>query len=264
MKKHTIKHKDSSQNGERIQKVLANLGLGSRREIERLIEKGLVRVNNRAATLGQKLNGDELVQINRKKIVLSNLKPETKTKIIAYHKPLGVVSTRKDEHGRPTVFDKLPKIKNARWIMIGRLDINTQGLLLFTNNGELANNLMHPKNEIEREYLVRVFGRVTEDKLQQLETGIELEDGMANFESIHTISKEEELNNMFFKIILKEGRNREIRRMWEAVDCQVSRLKRIAYAGYELPKNLKRSQTVELTKSEVRAITNLIKQDPVK
>ncbi len=246
--------------GQRIQKVLANLGLGSRREIEKLILENQIRVNKQLATPGQKLIGNELVQIGKRKVVLSNMKSDNKTRIIALHKATGIVSTRKDEHGRPNVFQKLPSIRNSRWVMVGRLDINTQGLLLFTNDGKLANDLMHPKNEIEREYLVRVFGRVTEEKLQLLEAGIELEDGMAKFESIHTISKEEEINNMFFKVVLKEGRNREIRRMWEAVDCQVSRLKRISYAGFELPKNLKQNQTQELTKSEVRAISNLIKE----
>lgn len=237
--------------GERIQKKLANLGFGSRREIERLIEAGLVKVNNKPATLGQHLLGNELVQVKGRKVVLSELRTEKKTRILAYHKPLGVLCTRKDDKGRPTVFDHLPAIKNARWVMIGRLDANTSGLLLFTNNGKLANELMHPSAEVEREYLVRVFGEVDEEKLQQLEKGIKLEDGMANFDKIHAISPDDEAMNNHFTVTLHEGRNREVRRLWEAVDCQVSRLKRIRYGSYEIPKMLKQGKSIELTSVEI-------------
>ncbi len=252
------KARKKSPEGERIQKKLANLGFGSRREIERLITAGEVKVNNQPATLGQRLIGNELVQVKGRKVVLSNIRTEQKTRVIAYHKPLGVMCTRKDEHGRPTIFDHLPPLKNARWVMIGRLDANTSGLLLLTNNGKLANELMHPSSEIEREYLVRIFGEVTEDKLQQLTTGIELEDGMAKFDSIQAISPDDESMNTHFLVTLHEGRNREVRRLWEAVDCQVNRLKRVRYGSYAIPKSLKQGKTTELTLSEIRKLTSAI------
>ncbi len=238
--------------GERIQKKLANLGFGSRREIERLIAAGEVKVNNKPATLGQPLIGNELVQIKGRKVVLSQVHGEKKTRVIAYHKPLGVLCTRKDERGRRTVFQDLPPLRNARWVMIGRLDANTSGLLLFSNNGKLANDLMHPSAEIEREYLVRVFGQVNEEKLQQLQQGVELEDGKAAFDSIYAINPDDEAMNNHFMVTLHEGRNREVRRLWEAVDCQVSRLKRVRYGSYEIPKTLKQGKTVELTPNEIK------------
>lgn len=247
--------------GERIQKKLANLGFGSRREIERLIEAGEVKVNNKTATLGQHLIGNELVQVRGRKVVLSEVKTERKTRVIAYHKGLGVFCTRKDNKGRPTVFQHLPSLKNARWVMIGRLDANTSGLLLFTNNGKLANDLMHPSSEVEREYLVRVFGEVTEDKLRQLERGVELEDGMANFDNIYAIKPDDEAMNNHFLVTLHEGRNREVRRLWEAVDCQVNRLKRVRYGSYEIPKTLRENKTVELTDSEIRKLLKSIEKE---
>ena len=260
-----MKNQNNNKNkaiGERIQKKLANLGFGSRREIERLIEAGLVKVNNQKATLGQHLIGNELIQIKGRKVVLSELKADQKTKIIAYHKPLGVLCTRKDEKGRPTVFDNLPTLKNARWVMIGRLDANTSGLLLFTNNGKVANDLMHPSGEIERQYLVRVFGEVNEEKLQQLENGIDLEDGMAHFDNIIAIRPDDESKNNHFKVTLQEGRNREVRRLWEAVDCQVSRLKRVQYGTYEIPKTLKQGKTEALTQGEINQLINSISKKP--
>lgn len=253
-RKFTTSPARKTPSGERIQKKLANLGFGSRREIERLIEAGEVKVNNKPATLGQHLIGNELVQVKGRKVVLSDVKTETKTRVIAYHKPLGVLCTRKDDRGRRTVFQDLPPLKNARWVMIGRLDANTSGLLLFTNNGKLANDLMHPSAEIEREYLVRVFGTVTEDKLKQLEAGVKLEDGPAAFDHIYAISPDDEAMNNHFMVTLHEGRNREVRRLWEAVDCQVNRLKRVRYGSYEIPKTLKQGKTVELTLNEIKKL----------
>lgn len=255
-KHYKKQHEGDKSGGERIQKMLANLGFGSRREIERLISAGLVKVNKQPATLGQRLFGNELVQVKGRKVVLSELQTDSKTRIIAYHKPLGVLCTRKDEHRRPTVFAHLPPLKNARWVMVGRLDVNTSGLLLFTNNGKLANQLMHPSGEIEREYLVRVFGAVTTDKLKQLQDGIELQDGSAEFKQIIAIGNDDEAMNKHFKVTLCEGKNREVRRLWEAVDCQVSRLKRVRYGSYEIPKTLKQGKTIELSASE---INNLLK-----
>lgn len=259
---HTPRPPKKKPQGERIQKKLAHLGFGSRREIERLIEAGLVKVNNKPATLGQHLIGNELVQVKGRKVVLSEVKSDPKTRIIAYHKPLGVLCTRKDEKGRPTVFKDLPPLKNARWVMIGRLDANTSGLLLFTNNGKLANDLMHPSGEIERDYMVRVFGEVSEEKLQQLERGVILEDGKANFEAIQAIRPDDEAMNNHFKVTLKEGRNREVRRLWEAVDCQVNRLKRVRYGSYEIPKTLRQGQTVDLTLNEIKKLTKLLETSP--
>lgn len=267
-------YKTAKNTGERIQKVLANLGLGSRREIEKLIEAGEVKVNNQPASIGQPLIGNELVQIKGRKVVLNTLEREFKTRVIALHKKVGEVCTRKDEKGRPTVFDDLPSIQNGRWVMIGRLDINTQGLLLFTNNGKLANDLMHPSSEVSREYLVRVFGEITPEKIGKLLSGIELEDGFAKFERIEPIKKnsgdnlpdwiddeekEHNYENRFYKVVLKEGRNREVRRLWEAVDCQVSRLKRIAYGAYELPPFLKLGKTVELLPGHIKQLKNSIR-----
>lgn len=255
---------NSNSQGERIQKKLANLGFGSRRQIERWIEEGLVKVNKKPAALGQPLKGNELIEINGRKVVLSEIKSETKLRVIAYHKPLGEVCTRRDEQGRPTVFEHLPSLKNSRWVMVGRLDINTQGLLLFTNNGKFANELMHPRSGIEREYLVRVFGEVTESKLNQLTTGVALEDGMAAFNQIIPVNisrdEDEANNNNFFRVILSEGKNREVRRLWEAVDCQVSRLKRIRYGNFEIPKTLKKGKTTELTLAQIKTLSSLVKK----
>ncbi len=255
------KGKQVKQAGERIQKKLASLGFGSRREIERLIIAGEVKVNKKVATLGQHLIGNELVQVKGRKVVLSDMKKDHKTRVIAYYKPLGVFCTRKDERGRPTVFKDLPPLKNSRWVMVGRLDANTSGLLLFTNNGKLANDLMHPSGEIEREYLVRVFGEVTEEKIRQLEQGVELEDGVANFSKIIAIKPNEEAINNTFLVTLQEGRNREVRRLWEAVDCQVSRLKRVRYGSYEIPQSLRQGKTVDLTSNEIRKLMAEIKKN---
>lgn len=261
MSKNLNKIKKPELQGERIQKKLASLGFGSRRQIERWIEEGLVKVNKKPAELGQRLKGNELIEVKGRKVVLSEIKSDSKLRVIAYHKPLGEVCTRRDEEGRPAVFNRLPSLKNSRWVMVGRLDINTQGLLLFTNNGQFANDLMHPRNEIEREYLVRVFGEVNETKIKQLETGIALEDGMAVFDKVIPIvgrSEDDEQNNSFFRVILSEGKNREVRRLWEAVGCQVSRLKRIRYGSFELPKNLLKGKSIDLTEQQIKALSSLI------
>lgn len=262
MKNTTNKSKKPAQSGERIQKKLASLGFGSRRQIERWIEEGLVKVNKKPATIGQHLIGNELVEVKGRKVVLSEIKSDSKLRVIAYHKPLGEVCTRRDEEGRPTVFNRLPPLKNSRWVMIGRLDINTQGLLLFTNNGQFANNLMHPRNGIEREYLVRVFGEVSAAKIKQLESGVMLEDGMAAFDKVIAVNapsdEEEASNNNFYRVVLTEGKNREVRRLWEAVDCQVSRLKRIRYGSFEIPKTLNKGKTIDLTERQVNELSTLI------
>lgn len=250
--------KNTQQTGERIQKVLANLGVASRREVERLILAGEVLVDKKPATLGQPLLGHEMVEIKGQRVMLKGLKSEVARRVIAYYKPLGYISTRHDPQGRPTIFSQLPKLKEGRWISIGRLDINTSGLLLLTNDGQLANQLMHPKYQIEREYLVRVFGQINEAKLSQLEQGVELEEGMAKFQNIMVINPNENVQNHQLLVTLTEGKNREVRRMWEAVDCQVNRLKRVRYGSYSLPKTLKEGKTIDLTEAEIQALIQLV------
>ncbi len=221
---------------------MARLGYGSRREIERWIEQGRVKVNGKVIALGYKVHEGDQVHCNGRRVIIKQ--PGNVVRMLAYNKPEGEVCTRKDEEGRRTVFKNLPGLPNSRWVSIGRLDINTSGLLLFTNSGELANRLMHPSNEIEREYAVRVNGEVNESKLKQLLKGIKLEDGMAKFDGIEDAGGQGA--NHWYHVILKEGRNREVRRLWEAVDTRVSRLIRIRYADYVLPRNLRQGKSVEL------------------
>jgi len=208
------------------------MGFGSRREIERWIEQGRVKVNGEACTLGDRVKPGDRVQVNGKRIIVREEKQE-ETRVIMYHKPEGEVCTRSDPEGRPTIFDHLPKAGRARWVSIGRLDINTSGLLLFTTNGELANRLMHPSNEIEREYAVRVNGTVTKDILSQLKTAVMLEDGPAHFDDIQDGGGEG--YNHWYYVVIREGRNREVRRLWEAVGIRVSRLMRVRYGNIILP-----------------------------
>ncbi len=220
---------------ERIQKVLAREGIASRRQIDQFLEEGRIQVNGRVAKPGDRISGQERISLDGKPLRLARHRP--KPKLLMYHKPVGEVSTREDPEGRPTVYRNLPGLQHGRWIGIGRLDINTSGLLLFTTDGELANRLMHPSFELEREYAVRVRGDVTPEKLERLKTGIELEDGPARFEQIVDVGGEG--SNHWYHVILREGRNREVRRLWEAVDTEVSRLVRVRYHCFQLPKWLK-------------------------
>jgi len=220
---------------QRIQKVLAHQGAGSRRQIDQLLQEGRIKVNGKVATPGDQISGTEKISIDDKPFRLSRhiIKP----KLLMYHKPVGVVSTRADPEGRPTVYNQLPKIQQGRWIGIGRLDINTSGLLLFTTDGDLANRLMHPSFEVEREYASRVRGEITEEKLTALKTGIQLEDGLARFDSISDSGGEG--TNHWYHVVLREGKNREVRRLWDAVGVEVSRLVRVRYHDFTLPKWLK-------------------------
>ncbi len=236
---------------ERIQKVLANAGYGSRRKIEELIKAGKITVNGKTAQLGQQIGQKDRVAINSKAIRL-HLQRETKCKILAYYKPAGEVCTRKDEKGRATVFDKLPRLRNGRWINIGRLDLNTTGLLLFTNDGELANSLMHPSNEVEREYAVRVLGRATDEQLQKLKEGVELDDGMARFTDI--VDSGGEGHNHWYHVVIMEGRNREVRRLWESQGLQVSRLIRTRFGPYILPRRRRPGQHWRLEDKDIQAL----------
>ncbi len=241
--------------GERLQKVLANAGLGSRREIEGWIAAGRVRVNGKPAVLGDRVGPDDRIQIGRRVV---RLKPaaEVPRRVIAYHKPEGEVVTRSDPEGRPTVFRHLPPVKNGRWINIGRLDINSSGLLLFTSDGELANRLMHPSRQVDREYAVRVLGRVTPEMLDRLRAGVELDDGPARFESI--VEAGGEGANRWYHVVIREGRQREVRRMWESFQgLRVSRLIRVRFGSIELGSRLRPGRSRDLTASETDGLLAL-------
>ena len=214
---------------DRIQKVLANAGYGSRREIEKLINNGKIKVNGKLATIGQCIEEKDQVAINSRPIRLHQQRKK-KPKVLAYYNLAGEVCTRRDEKGRETVFKNLPRLRNSRWISIGRLDLNTTGLLLFTTDGELANKLMHPSSEIEREYAVRVFGRVTKENINTLLDGVELEDGFAKFTDI--VDSGGKGTNHWYHVVVMEGRNKEVRRLWESQGVQVTRLIRTRFGSY--------------------------------
>lgn len=229
---------------DKLQKVLANAGIGSRREMEKWIEAGRISVNGKLATLGDRVEPADKIRVDGNPLNTPNDAPACR--VLMYNKPEGELCSRKDPEGRATVFDRLPAIKNGRWIAVGRLDINTSGLLLFTNDGELANRLMHPKHEVEREYSVRVFGEVEDMMLKRLTKGVQLEDGEAKFTEIVKKPGDEESQNTWYNVSLSEGRNREVRRLWESQGLQVSRLIRVRYGTLELQKRLPQGGWVEL------------------
>ncbi|MDE2261444.1 MAG: rRNA pseudouridine synthase [Gammaproteobacteria bacterium] len=228
----------------RLQKLLSAAGLGSRRQVEQWIVAGRVTVAGRVAKLGDRAAADDEVCLDGRRLLLGS--PQAVThQVLVYHKPLGEVTTRRDPQGRPTVFERLPAPQHGRWIVVGRLDVNTSGLLLFTTDGELAHRLMHPSSRIEREYLVRVRGRPGAETIRRLLGGIRLEDGPAAFDRIleqPPAHGEASANNASYRLVLREGRNREVRRMWEAVGYEVSRLLRIRYGPIELPRDLRPGQ----------------------
>jgi len=234
--------------GERLQKVLANAGFGSRREIERQIEVGEVSVNGKTAKLGDRVTPEDTIYIGRTKVGSWRLKKQ-EAQVIIYNKPEGELVTRDDPGGRPTVFSHLPKLVGSRWIAVGRLDLNTSGLMIFTTDGELANKLMHPSQQIEREYAVRVNGEVSSEKLQQLVNGVELDDGFARFEDI--VESGGEGRNRWFHVVIMEGRNREVRRLWESVDLKVNRLKRVRFGPLFLDSSLAIGRHRQLTEQEL-------------
>ncbi|QCR36205.1 23S rRNA pseudouridine(2605) synthase RluB [Nissabacter sp. SGAir0207] len=246
---------------EKLQKVLARAGHGSRREIETMIQAGRVSVDGKIATLGDRVDVNPGMKIRMDGHVVSiKESAEAVCRVLAYYKPEGELCTRSDPEGRPTVFDRLPKLRGARWVAVGRLDVNTSGLLLFTTDGELANRLMHPSREVEREYAVRVFGQVDDDKIKQLSRGVQLEDGPAAFRTI-SFQGGEGLNQ-WYNVTLTEGRNREVRRLWEAVGVQVSRLIRVRYGDLPLPKGLPRGGWKELDLAEINYLRELVELDP--
>ncbi|SFN06390.1 23S rRNA pseudouridine(2605) synthase RluB [Dokdonella immobilis] len=239
---------------ERLHKVLATAGLGSRRMLESRIEAGEVQVNGSTASLGVSVRAGDRIEIDGKRFVVISDNTEH-AQVLVYNKPEGVVTTREDPDGRPTVFEHLPRLKGARWIAVGRLDINTTGLLLLTTDGALANALMHPSSELEREYICRVHGEVPDEVIERLRSGVDLEDGPAHFDEIAVISRGG--SHSWFRVVIREGRNREVRRMWEAVGLMVSRLKRVRYANVELPRLLKREQSSQLEPDQVKALREL-------
>lgn len=244
---------------EKLQKILARSGHGSRRELEAKIAAGRVSVNGVVATLGERIEADAKVRIDGHEV---NIKPleDVVCRVLMYHKPEGELCTRKDPEGRPTVYDRLPRMQGARWVAVGRLDVNTSGLLLFTTDGELANRLMHPTHQIEREYAVRVFGEVTDDMLKTLSKGVTLEDGPASFKEIKRGGGEG--INQWFNVMLTEGRNREVRRLWESQGVQVSRLIRVRYGSIKLEQGLPQSGWGELTLEQVNYLRSLVQLPP--
>ncbi len=235
---------------QRLHKVLASCGFGSRRAMEEMILAGRITVNREPADVGQKVGPGDEVRINGELVKVRFAEP--RTRILMYHKTAGEIVTRDDPEGRPTVFEKLPNIGHGKWIAIGRLDFNTEGLLLFTNSGDLANKMMHPRYEVEREYAVRVMGLLTPEQQQALLTGIELEDGPGKVEKIDDGGGEG--SNHWYHVVLKEGRNREVRRLFEALGLTVSRLIRTRYGPVAMPSRVKRGQVLELTPEEVGAV----------
>ena len=239
---------------ERLQKLIASAGYGSRRWAERLIEQGRIEVNNKVAQIGDQCEITDKVKIDGRSVDLERYQEE-ETKVLILNKQAGVICSNKDDQGRKSVYSLLPK--ESRWVMVGRLDLNTSGLLLFTNNGDLANKLMHPSSQIDREYAVRVLGQVESEDIKQLTTGVELEDGFAKFDRV-TIGGGEGANR-WYKVVLKEGRKREVRRLWESLGFKVSRLIRIRFGEIRLPENLKANQYDYLKPGQVKLLLNAVK-----
>lgn len=243
--------------GERIQKVLARSGLGSRRAVEQWIADGTVKVNGRPAEVGHAVERDDRISISGREYRVTGERPR-RSRWLRYHKPQGRVSTRSDPEGRPTVFEVLPRLPEGRgrWVSLGRLDVNTAGLMLFTDDGDMANALTHPSAGIEREYAVRVHGRVDEAILQQLTEGVELEDGPGRFARIVDIGGEG--SNHWYHVILHEGRRNEVRRLWEAVGCRVARLTRVRFGPVTLPRSLRSDRFEDLPPEELRALLAML------
>lgn len=244
------RHQELPGKPERLQKLLAQSGIGSRREMEELIVSGRVMINGEVAEIGQSASPGDRVKVNGR---LVNLKFSNRLpRVILYHKPEGEIVSRDDPNHRPTVFTSLPRLSGARWVAVGRLDFNTSGLLLFTTSGELANRLMHPRYNLVREYAVRVLGELTAEAQQRLLDGVELEDGLAQFGSL--LDAGGDGANRWYRVSLFEGRNREVRRMFEAVGVTVSRLMRVRYGPFVLPPSLKRGQVLDLDDKVVQKL----------
>ncbi len=250
----TTSNKSKREQPERIQKLLAQAGVGSRRQVEKWIVDGAIHVNGAQAKLGDKITTRDIVKLRGRPVKLAN-KLQVDTQLLIYHKPAGEIVSKRDPEGRPSVFKRLPKLKIGRWIAVGRLDLNTQGLLMFTNDGDLANKLMHPSQQIDREYAVRVMGVVTKEMVKRLVEGVELEDGKARFEDVHESGGSG--INRWFHVVVAEGRNRVVRRLWESQDCKVNRLIRVRYGTVFLPPGLPMGHHKLLDKKEVQALKSL-------
>jgi 23S rRNA pseudouridine2605 synthase len=243
---------------ERLQKFLARMGLGSRRQIEDWIRQGRITVNGVVAQLGNQVNGAEQIQIDGRPIQVRPF--GQRRRVLAYYKPVGEVTSRHDPEGRPTIFEHLPLLRDSRWIAVGRLDLNTQGLLLLTNDGELANRLMHPSSQIEREYAVRVLGEVPPEMLKRLREGVALEDGVARFDEIREAGGEGA--NHWYHVILREGRHREVRRLWESQGVTVSRLTRVRYGPVTLRRGLRPGHWDELDEAQMAELLQAVGYAP--
>ena len=244
---------------EKLQKVLARVGLGSRRYMEEVIAAGRVSINGRIAQVGERIEPTDELRIDGRKVQFQ-IEDEIRRRVLIYYKPEGEICSRNDPENRPTVFEQLPQITNDRWVMVGRLDINSTGLLLFTNDGELANRLMHPSNEIEREYAVRVMGEVTPQIRNNMLKGVELEDGPAKFESFSEIGGDG--INRWYQVVVKEGRNREVRRIFETQGLKVSRLLRTRYGSVILPRELRTGRWMELDKGDIDNLAKSVELKP--
>ncbi len=247
--------------GEKLQKVLARAGVGSRRVMEQAILDGRVMVNGRVATLGDRVEVEDDVRLDGR-VVRVTAEEDTRRRVLMYYKPEGEICTRSDPEGRPTVFDRLPPLNHERWILVGRLDVSSSGLLLLTTDGELANRLMHPSSEIEREYAVRVLGDLTAEHREMLMHGVMLEDGLAKFDRLESVGGEGA--NRWYQVTLREGRNREVRRMFEAVGLVVSRLIRIRFGSILLPKHLRSGRWLELDQEDVDRLAADVELKPRK
>ncbi len=244
---------ESTPAGEKLQKVLARAGIGSRRAMERWIQEGRVTVDGRTAKLGDRVAPQQRIRVDGR--VLPPTAFRSHRRVIAYHKPEGELCTRSDPAGRPTIFHRLPALRSGRWVAIGRLDLNTSGLLLLTTDGELANQLMHPRQRLEREYAVRVMGPASMEVLARLKSDVMLEDGPAHFDAIQDAGGTGV--NHWFHVVLREGRKREVRRLWEAVGLKVSRLIRIRYGPISLPRSLRAGHWADLDARAVAMLTGV-------
>ncbi len=245
---------------ERIQKALARAGYGSRRGLETMIKDGKVTVNGEVAKLGDQITPNDTVRLENKPLSAKRLWQQPQ-KVILYNKPVGEVCTRSDPEGRRTIFQSLPTPEQGRWVSVGRLDINTSGLIILTTDGELANRLMHPSNEMDREYAVRVLGDVTSEMMQNLRDGVELEDGKAKFSDIQKAGGEGA--NSWFHVVIQEGRNRAVRRLWESQGVQVSRLMRVRYGPTVIPKQLKMGRWMMLETADLERLYLEVDLEPI-
>ncbi len=242
---------------EKLQKVLARTGLGSRRELETWIAAGRVSVNGKIATLGDRVEAEDVIRVDGH-IVRTQDPDEVERRVIIYHKPPGEVCSRNDPEGRPTVFDNLPRLKGTRWVQVGRLDINTSGLLLFTTDGELAHRLMHPSNGFVREYAVRVHGELTPEKREAMLAGVMLEDGMSRFQSVVDAGGAEEGANRWYRVSLVGGKYREVRRLFASQELEVARLIRIRFGDLTLPPQLRQGRWMDLDPAEVERLAKKV------